>query len=338
MLFCFLATMQFEFIVPLVKATSIPEQGVLFPSVTVKGIATDQRRDIDLQIVKAAQNKQALDYLHRCGSLNYDHTPELIGKITKARIMGQAEARQAYGTDTVGDCIEIEGVIHAIKNQQHANLCPGLVKSHQMIENKHPLFFSIQGSGMVMPRQADGEQIVYPTIIPEVAVTPHPINVGAVCQYAKGYQIAKSLADVMSLLTKLGGDETDGKRVFFFGQPPASETGYPSMNADQGQLPVIKDAFNHVLGSGELAGVTSEPDGKRPGTEESVIQVSAPPGTEVKSGSEGLVVVPVRGTEIRAMVKILSTLGSLTPANGKLLESGMMAGGPAVKVAARGGA
>lgn len=179
---------QFRFVVPLTKSEVDPVSG----RIKVKGIATDHKKDLDGEIVKASDAPLSLKYLEEAGVLNWDHSHDIVGRVTKARLIPEAQARELYGRPIVGTAVEIEGEIHPIADESHALVAPrGLKNVHHLVKAGHPLYFSIQGQ---VERRFNGENeagdqgiVVLPALIPQVAVTAQPRNTNAVCTIVKSF-------------------------------------------------------------------------------------------------------------------------------------------------------
>lgn len=192
---------EFELLIPLSKSISTGANG----SRKIHGVASDEKIDADVELVKASGKPGILDYLRDAGVLNYDHRHTPVGYVTGAEFLDKSVAAQMYGKPIEGTAVRIEGEIHPLLGNGRDPA--DLEEVHRLIDCGHPLFFSIQGTRERQTRGADGVVTTIPGIISQVAITTQPKNTNAVCV------LAKSMGEVLNQWISPSGETSEAVAV-----------------------------------------------------------------------------------------------------------------------------
>lgn len=193
---------RFEINVPMCKSLEAGDG-----SIEMRGIATDERRDVDREIIKATQAPWNLDYLRKAGVFNWNHTHQIIGHLTDANWIDADGAQKRYGQSVEGTAIDIAGRVHPLTGIGDP---AGLMEAHRLVKCKHPLFYSIQGTAGSKDA-ITGE--VIPAFIHQIAITPQPKNTNC-----SAYSMAKSLAGMAQELAEARPESDHELPLVFIGK------------------------------------------------------------------------------------------------------------------------
>lgn len=181
---------RFDVCVPITKAMPTATGGH-----RIVGIATDHKRDVDREIIKASSAPWTLDYLREAGCLNWNHSSDIIGPVLDADFIDADSARRKYQRPVEGIAAEVMGEIHPRTGPDDPY---GLREAHRLIKVRHPLFFSFQG---VAARKDPITGEVIPALFHQVAVTPQPRNTNCAC-------IVKSFGEMADALAEYSQDQS----------------------------------------------------------------------------------------------------------------------------------
>lgn len=172
--------------VPILKSVACDDGRI-----RVEGIATDERLDLQDEVVKAVHD--ALEY-SRAGwtKFDYDHGANHVGDVTEVCLMDGPEIASHFrdelnGQPVVGKGIYAAGYVLSIGDPA---LAPeDLKKAHFYLKSGSRMGFSIHGPVRERKQFIDKSGKSYTVAVPKfysrIAITPHPVNMGAPCRMVK---------------------------------------------------------------------------------------------------------------------------------------------------------